>query len=94
MTTTAAPVAEADAPEPGQEPGSAPRRPVIGLAAALGSVHYGPQPIPGHIIPEIYLAAVWSADARLRGQAVGDARTAASSPAACGRFPALARQLS
>ena len=60
MTTTAAPVVKAGAPQASEE-ASAPRRPVIGLAAALGSVHYGSRPIPGHIVPEIYLAAVWSA---------------------------------
>jgi putative glutamine amidotransferase len=61
VITTAASVAEADIAESREGSGGAPRRPLIGLTAALGVVQYGSQPIPGHIIPEIYLAAVWSA---------------------------------
>lgn len=61
MTTVAARIAESGAGETGPAPGPAPRRPVIGVTAALGSVDYGSQPIPGHIIPEIFLDAVWSA---------------------------------
>lgn len=59
MARTAAPVAGADVRATGD--GRAPWRPVIGLSAALGSVQYGSQPIAGHIIPEIYIAAVWAA---------------------------------
>jgi putative glutamine amidotransferase len=61
MTTTTAFGVDADAPIAGQCRGRAPARPAIGLTAALGSVQYGSQPISGHVIPQIFIDAVWAA---------------------------------